>query len=49
MIAVQDTDDDLHLRTLASLSRRLIDPVFRNRLSGCREPEEVLQLLQEIQ
>ena len=49
MIAVQDTDDDLHLRTLASLSRRLIDPVFRNRLSGCRKSEEVLQLLQEIQ
>lgn len=48
MIAVRDTDDDLHLRTLASLSRRLIDPVFRNHLSACHDSCEVLRILQEI-
>ena len=48
MIAVRDTDDDLQLRTLASLSRRLIDPVFRNHLSACQTSQEVLALLQEV-
>ena len=48
MIAVQATDNDLHLRTLASLSRRLIDPVFRNHLAVCEDPKAVLQLLRAV-
>jgi fructose-specific phosphotransferase system IIA component len=48
MIAVGDADDDLHLRTLASLSRRLIDPVFRNHLSACCNSSEILHILHDI-
>lgn len=48
MIAAQDTDDNLHLQTLAKLSRKLIDPVFRNRLLNSDDKEDVLSVLSEI-
>ena len=48
MIAAQDTDDNLHLQTLAKLSRKLIDPVFRNRLLNSSTKEDVLATLEEI-
>ncbi len=48
MIAAQNTDDNLHLQTLAKLSRKLIDPVFRNRLLNSGNKEDVLAALEEI-
>lgn len=48
MIAAQNTDDNLHLQTLAKLSRKLIDPVFRNRLLNSSGKEDVLAALEEI-
>ena len=48
MIAAQNTDDNLHLQTLAKLSRKLIDPVFRNRLLNSDDKEDVLSVLSEI-
>jgi PTS system fructose-specific IIC component len=35
-------------KMLAQLSRKLIDPVFRNRLIACTNKKTALQILQEI-
>ncbi|MDF2564586.1 MAG: system, fructose family, component [Massilibacillus sp.] len=48
MIAVSDTDNNLHVQTLAKLSRKLINPVFRNNLMQCKTKKEVLVLLEAI-
>lgn len=48
MIAATADDSDLHLRMLASLARKLIDPVYRQKLLDCRTKPEVLDLLKEI-
>lgn len=48
MIAVSDTDNNLHMQTLAKLSRKLINPVFRNSLIQCENKKEVLALLKAI-
>lgn len=48
MIAATADDSDLHLRMLASLARKLIDPVYRQRLLDCHTKLEVLDLLKEI-
>lgn len=48
MIAAPEAADDLHLKMLARLSRKLIDPVFRNQLLSCAEKSEVMDLLAKI-
>lgn len=48
MIAACNDEVDLHLQMLAQLSRKLIDPVFRNRLMACTTKKTALQILQEI-
>ena len=48
MIAATAEDSDLHLRMLASLARKLIDPVYRQKLIDCHTKAEVLDLLKEI-
>lgn len=48
MIAVSDADTNLHVQTLAKLSRKLINPVFRNNLMHCNTKKEVLALLEAI-
>jgi len=48
MIAVSDTDNNLHVQALAKLSRKLINPVFRNNLMQCKSKKEVLELLEAI-
>lgn len=48
MIAVSDTDNNLHVQTLAKLSRKLINPIFRNNLMQCKSKKEVLELLKAI-
>lgn len=48
MIAVSDTDNNLHVQTLAKLSRKLINPIFRNNLTQCKSKKEVLELLKAI-
>lgn len=48
MIAATADDSDLHLRMLASLARKLIDPVYRQKLLDCHTKPEVLDLLKEI-
>lgn len=48
MIAATADDSDLHLRMLASLARKLIDPVYRQKLLECHTNPEVLELLKEI-
>lgn len=48
MIAATADDSDLHLRMLASLARKLIDPVYRQKLLDCRTKLEVLDLLKKI-
>lgn len=49
MIAVPEAAaGDEHLRILALLSRRLMDPAFRERLLGAADEEAVLEVLGEI-
>lgn len=48
MIAASDADDNLHVQTLAKLSRKLINPVFRNTLMQCTQKEQVMELFSQI-
>lgn len=48
MIAASDADSNLHLETLAKLSRKLINPVFRSTLIQCTDKAEVMELLAAI-
>lgn len=47
MIAVPDGAEDTHLKTLAALSRQLIDPDFVQQLKEVKTPDEVHQLFQK--
>lgn len=47
MIAVKDEDHDLHLKTLAKLSAKLMDKDFIGKLRGSTSAQEVLDLLSE--
>lgn len=49
MIAVPDGTDNEHLKILAQLSRKLIDPVFRNKLMEAVSENEIMEYLAEIQ
>ncbi len=49
MIAVPEESNDLHLRTLAALSTKLIDPVYRQHLLECCTADDVFNLLQAIE
>ena len=44
MIAVNDDQNDLHLKALANLSRRLIHEDFRNDLLNAKSKEEILEM-----
>ncbi|MEG1483482.1 PTS sugar transporter subunit IIA [Clostridium sp.] len=44
MIAVNDDQNDLHLKALANLSRKLIHEEFRNDLLNATSKEEILEL-----
>ncbi|WP_217077494.1 PTS sugar transporter subunit IIA [Clostridium baratii] len=44
MIAVNDDQNDLHLKALANLSRRLIHEDFRNDLLNAESKEEILEM-----
>lgn len=48
MIAVGESDNDLHLKTLANLSRRLISSEFRDKLLAAGSKCEVVELLDNI-
>lgn len=48
MIAVPNDANDMHLQILAKLSRKLINPVFRNQLINSQSTEELLTYLAEI-
>ncbi|MBB5335507.1 PTS sugar transporter subunit IIA [Pectinatus brassicae] len=48
MIAVPNDANDMHLQILAKLSRKLINPVFRNQLINSQSAEELLTYLTEI-
>ena len=48
MIAATDTDSNLHLQALATLSRNLIKAPFREKLLAATTPEEVMNVLGEI-
>lgn len=48
MIAAPEAADDTHLKMLARLSRKLIDPVFRNQLLNCETKSGVMDLLLKI-
>ena len=45
MIAVPDTGPDIHLKTLAKLSRHLIDDTFRIELMQAKTQNDILELL----
>ncbi|CUH96709.1 hypothetical protein P22_2799 [Propionispora sp. 2/2-37] len=47
MIAACDGEDDLHLRVLARLSRKLIDPVFRSKLLHASDKQEIMIYLKQ--
>lgn len=47
MIAACDGEDNLHLRVLARLSRKLIDPVFRNKLLHAVDKKEIMAYLNQ--
>ncbi len=48
MIAAPEGENNLHLQTLAKLSRQLIDEDFREALHACKSKEEVLTHLSKI-
>ncbi|MFW6298886.1 MAG: PTS sugar transporter subunit IIA [Bacillota bacterium] len=48
MIAAPEGENNLHLQTLAKLSRKLIDENFREQLRQAKSKEDVLSALQEI-
>ncbi len=48
LIAVPETSLDLHLKTLATLSRKLIDDEFRESLLHATTKKEVLTLLKKV-
>lgn len=45
MIAVNDSQSDLHLRALASLSRKLIHEEFRNKILNANSKSEILNVI----
>lgn len=45
MIAARENDGDLHLQTLASLSRKLIHEEFIEKLKACKSEQEIVRLL----
>lgn len=47
MLAIEGSEKDLHLRALASLSRKLIDEDFRNKLINSTSNEEILRIITE--
>lgn len=48
MIAAPENSDNLHLKTLASLSRKLIHQEFREALAAAATKEEALAVLQTV-
>ncbi|TCS81952.1 PTS sugar transporter subunit IIA [Pectinatus cerevisiiphilus] len=48
MIAVPEDANDEHLRILAKLSRKLINPVFREQLITAKDKQSILQYLAQI-
>lgn len=48
MIAATADDADLHLQALGALSRKLIDPVFRNNLLKCESIDEIMSIFNSI-
>ncbi|MFP4078560.1 MAG: PTS sugar transporter subunit IIA [Candidatus Izemoplasmataceae bacterium] len=48
MIAAPEGENNLHLQTLAKLSRKLIDEDFREQLRQAKSKEDVLSALSEI-
>lgn len=48
MIAATDTDSNLHLQALATLSRNLIKAPFREKLLAAANTAEVMEVLKEI-
>lgn len=48
LIAVPENSPDLHLKVLASLSRKLIDETFRESLLNAKTKEEVLDVLKDV-
>ncbi|MGB7982087.1 MAG: fructose-specific PTS transporter subunit EIIC [Candidatus Nanopelagicales bacterium] len=46
--APEQADGDEHLRILAMLSRKLVDPDFKERLMGATSPGEVMTVLEEV-
>ncbi len=48
MIAVPDGDSDLHLQTLAKLSRKLIDDEFRDSLVNAKTVGDILHALEKV-
>jgi fructose-specific phosphotransferase system IIA component len=48
MIAATDTDSNLHLQALATLSRNLIKAPFRTKLLEAKTAAEVMEVLKEI-
>lgn len=48
MIAATAKDNDLHLQALAALSRKLVNPVFRNNLLKCETIDEIMNIINSI-
>ena len=45
MLAIEGTETNLHLKALASLSRKLIDEDFRDKLINATTKKEVYELI----
>lgn len=48
MIAVTDTDSNLHLQALAELSKNLVKAAFREKLLEAKTTSEVMDILKEL-
>ncbi|MBA5851553.1 PTS sugar transporter subunit IIA [Clostridium sp. cel8] len=45
MIAVNDSQSDLHLQALASISRKLMHEDFRNKIINAKSKSEILEII----
>lgn len=47
MIAVGEKEDDVHLKLLSALSKKLMEPGFLSRLKECTQKDQIIQLITE--
>ena len=47
MIAVGENEDEIHLKLLSALSKKLVNPGFLSRLKECTGKDQIIRLITE--